>query len=339
MEPVRYGLIGMGRWARGVHLKVLNQIPEAEIVALSSRSEENLKAASALAKGEPKLYRDYRQLLSDPEVEAVVICTPNHTHAELTRQALEAGKHVFCEKPLALSLDEHRSLSRLAEEKGLALQVGFELRYAPMFTRLKRMVDEGEVGKVGLLWCHLFRAPLSKGWRMDREASGGLFLELCSHYVDLLNWFSNSRPVSAFATAGNFTGHVDYDHVALTLEYENGVKGSLLVSLFAPEDMRIRLGVVGDRARCEVDILGRTLEVKERGTGISSTHHFPPPLGIEEPGFPGTYAQHLEFIRCVREGRKPRPGAEESAWTLAVALAAEESMAKGQKIAVPQVEV
>ena len=101
MAPLKYGLIGMGRWAREVHIPVLNQIEEAEIVALSSRSEENLRRAAEVAKGSPRLYRDYRQLIEDPEVEAVAI-THNETSVglinplrELAAVAKEHGKLVF----------------------------------------------------------------------------------------------------------------------------------------------------------------------------------------------------------------------------------------------------
>lgn len=338
MAPLKYGLIGMGRWAREVHIPVLNQIERAEIVALSSRSEENLRRAAERAKGEPRLYRDYRQLLVDPEVEAVVICTPNHTHPQIAREALEAGKHVFCEKPLALTLEEHRELGRLAEERGLVLQVGFELRHAPMFLRLRRAVEEGEFGRLGLLWCCIVRGPLLPGWRADRAQSGGIIVEVLSHYLDLFNWLAGEGPKSVFCRADWLTDHFDYDRLSMVVEYGEGLKGVLVASFFCPAVKEVKFGAIGERARAEASIVERTMSVAHED-GRREELHFPPPQGVDEPGYPGTYHQHLAFIECVEEGREPPTGARESALALAVALAAEESVKAGKPVEVPKVGV
>lgn len=339
MASLKYGLIGMGRWAREVHIPVLNQIEGAEIFALSSRSEENLKRAAEVAKGSPRLYRDYRQLLEAQEVEAVVICTPNYTHARIAREALEAGKHVFCEKPLALTLEEHSELSRLAREKELTLQVGFELRHAPQFEKLSRMVEEGEFGRLGLLWCHIVRGPLPRGWRADRSQSGGIVVEVLSHYFDLFNWLSKGRPEKVFCQADTMKEHYfDYDRLHILIEYEGGLRASLLASFFCPATKEVKFGAIGDRAVAEVFVIVREMSILHED-GRREELHFPPPQGIEEPGYPGTYFQHLSFIRCVKEREEPAAGAKESAMALAVALAAEKSAGTGKVIKVPKEEV
>ncbi|HIE08907.1 MAG TPA: Gfo/Idh/MocA family oxidoreductase [Armatimonadetes bacterium] len=335
MAVLKYGLIGMGRWAREVHIPVLNQIEGAEIVALSSRSEENLKKAAEVAKGEPRLYQDYRQLLQDPEVEAVVICTPNHTHAKIAKEALEAGKHVFCEKPLALTLEEHVELSRLAEERGLVLQVGFELRHAPKFRRLHRMVKEGELGSVGLFWCHILRGPLLPGWRADKSQSGGIIVEVLSHYLDLFNWLSGGRPARLFCRADILGQHFDHDRLSIFVEYESGPRAVLIASFFCPAVKEVKFGAVGDKGAVEASIIERRMAVAYED-GRREELHFPPPEGVEEPGYPGTYFQHLSFIRCVKEGEAPEAGARESALALAMALAAERSVESGGMVEVPE---
>src|SRR5579872_1941947 len=107
MSQVGFGIIGMGDWAREVHIPNLLQLPDARIVALASRSEERLQAGRAAsgAGTNPALYRDYHDLLHDPEVSAVIVCTPNDTHEALSLEVLQAGKHLLCEKPLSFTLE------------------------------------------------------------------------------------------------------------------------------------------------------------------------------------------------------------------------------------------
>jgi len=140
-DKVRYGIIGIGRWAREVHIPTLNRIDQAEITALSSRNDENLMAGLKVAKGHPKTFKNYHDLLDCPDVDAVIIATPNHTHGEIALRALKKGKHVFCEKPLAITLEECDEIIETTAKTGKVLQVGLELRYARQLCRSQRNPD------------------------------------------------------------------------------------------------------------------------------------------------------------------------------------------------------
>ena len=146
MEAVRWGILSVsGHYALRVHTP-LSRLPEARIVAIASRDEA--KAAAAAARfGIGRSYSSYAALLADPEVEAVYIPLPNNLHAELTAKALDAGKHVLCEKPLAMNAAEARSMAARAREKGLLLMEAFMYRFHPQWLRAKEILDSGEIGR------------------------------------------------------------------------------------------------------------------------------------------------------------------------------------------------
>ncbi|MBC8244813.1 MAG: Gfo/Idh/MocA family oxidoreductase [Verrucomicrobia bacterium] len=205
--PVNIGVIGCGVWGREL-LKTLATIPSAPVVAVSDTYPAYLRRG---LRGAPKAkgYRSHTELLADENVQAVVIATPTHQHRECVQAALEAGKHVYCEAPMAHTIDDARAIGNAAETAPkLNFQVGLQTRSDPQRHFLIEFIRTGAMGKNALAkgqwhkktsWRRV--SPNTErqkelNWRLDRERSLGLIGEIGVHQVDALGWFMNERPVA-----------------------------------------------------------------------------------------------------------------------------------------------
>lgn len=196
---IAFGLIGCGAIANR-HLRSLIRCPEATLTAVCDVREEAMErvAAEYLAgtgqRGGIARYRDVQDLLGDKSVEAVIIATPSKLHADLAKQAMEAGKHVMLEKPMALSLRDAESIVSLARERKAVVQLCHQLRYKPVMARTKELVSSGAMGRVylGVVSMRLQRSRSyyeAAPWRGTWEQDGGMLLNQGIHLIDLLQWF------------------------------------------------------------------------------------------------------------------------------------------------------
>lgn len=234
-NKVKFGMIGTG--SRGAYLlKHLKGIDSGDCVALCDLKPEALQRGKDTIGGNPKLYKDYRELLADKDVEAVLIATPLYVHYPITKDAIEAGKHVFCEKCLVFTPQEVYALRDLASKhSNQILQTGLQRRYSQYYALVKKMVDNGDLGDVthitgqwhrngtGSLW-----TDKPDNWRIDKTKSGGLTAELCSHQVDVADWMFGSAPEYVVGVGGIDTfkgGHWQvYDNISLIFVYPGGRK-------------------------------------------------------------------------------------------------------------------
>ena len=236
---VQYGIIGTG--GRGqYHIKHFNWVGDSgRCVALCDVYEPNLQAGIKLSKDKPQGYKDYRELLARKDIEAVVIATPLYMHFPITRDALLAGKHVFCEKSLVFKPEEVHALRKLcAEHPKQVLQVGLQRRYSKFYQTAKMMIEKGTIGEVTHAYAQWHRNPgwtmkpdpkrqKDLNWRLYREFSGGLVAELASHQIDVADWFFNAQPEFVVGV-GDLTWRKDgrdvLDNVQLIFKYPKGQK-------------------------------------------------------------------------------------------------------------------
>ena len=236
-EVARIGMIGVG--SRGqYHMHNLQGIPHARIVALCDTYPVNLEAAHALCP-DAKTYSDYRALLEDPEIDGVVISTPLYNHAVITLDAMAAGKHVFCEKSMALTMDECKSVYDAYMASDRVLFYGMQRMYDPKYIEGVQRIREGLIGDVVGMRCHWFRnadwrRPVpspeleqSINWRLYRAYSGGLMTELATHQLEVCNWVAGKVPVECVGM-GDIVywkdGREVYDSVNVTYRYSDGRK-------------------------------------------------------------------------------------------------------------------
>ncbi|WP_290791616.1 Gfo/Idh/MocA family protein [Flavihumibacter sp. UBA7668] len=233
---IKVGVIGCGDRGRGL-MMVMKQLPELfEIRAICDVLDFQLENAGKIVKDQPvKSFKDYRSLLDDSSIQAIVIATPLHLHYVMSVAALAAGKHVFQEKTMTYSIEEALDLvSKVKLHPRQIFQVGHQYRYVPLYYRVKEMIDKGYLGKVTQIDCRWdrnasWRRPVPPGysdrqinWRMYKEYSGGLVAELLSHQIDFINWAFNTHPDEVLGTGGiDFykDGRETYDNVQVLLRY------------------------------------------------------------------------------------------------------------------------
>ena len=320
-DQVRIGIVGLGRWAKQVHIPTLALIPEARVTAICARREESIAEASALCPQPVTKFQDYRALAASDEVDAVVVSTPNNLHEPISAAALEAGKHVFVEKPLGFTLEGCRRLCALAEDGHLVLQVGYELPYAPPFARGLKMIRDGAIGQPSIVWSNVIRDFIVKrGWRGNKEESGGVLLEMASHYINLVDYLADARPLAVAAFGGSRLID-DLDFGWALIHYDNQVVGSLCSCMFGSGPMEIAAGALGTEGSIEMSVDGRTIALYRRGSDQPEVTELPEGTSLAEYGHWGTYEEKVDFVSCIREGRRPlvdgRAGMRAVALTLA----------------------
>lgn len=245
VEPVRVGVIGTG-FAATLHLTALRSLPETQLVAVCSRRADRALAA-ALDHGVPTHTTDFRELIQDPEVEAVIVATPPHLHHAMVLAALEAGKHVLCEKPLARNLAEARDLVRIVERVGVVAMVNHQLRFLPLRARIKQLIDSDFLGEPHAATVVAHRSSLNDpydrpfGWLMEQEKAGGILGATGPHHIDALRWWFGEVKSVAGATAtmvprrrlpdSSTMARVDADdNYAVLLRFANGAIGTIHVT-------------------------------------------------------------------------------------------------------------
>lgn len=255
-DAVRYGMIGTG--SRGTYLlKHLKNINAGKCVALCDINPEHLKNGVTTIGGNPRTYTDYHELLAQKDIDAVFVITPLFVHFPLTRDALLAGKHVFCEKCLVFKPEEVHALTALTEEHPKQiLQTGLQRRYSAFYQMVKDMVDKKVLGDVHHIHAQWHRNMINKpsrlwtmkpggeknidNWRVYRSMSGGLTAELTSHQVDVADWMFGSRPefVMGLGSLDMLKDGRDvYDNIQLIYKYPQGQKltySSISTNQFLP---------------------------------------------------------------------------------------------------------
>jgi predicted dehydrogenase len=208
MTPIRTAIIGTGFMGR-MHLEAIRRLESVEVAAIAGRTAE---AAQRLAVGFniPRIANDYREILRDPEIDAVHICTPNVRHFSIAKEALQAGKHVLCEKPLAVSTEEGKELVALAAHHKLRNCVCHNLRYYPMVQQIRRLCEAGDLGEILVLQGTYFQDWLlydtDWNWRVDAGAGGPsrCMADIGSHWFDMAEHVTGLRVTSLCADLQTF---------------------------------------------------------------------------------------------------------------------------------------
>ncbi len=192
-KTIRVGLLGSGRWADQVHAPGLVSHPQADLVAVCSPTPEHVEAL-AHRHNVTNAFTDYREMLAHDDLDAVVVASTNATHYPICMAALERGLHVFCEKPIGMTLDEARRLHTTADKAGVKHMVAFTCRWLPHAIHTKQLIDEGYIGSP----YHLTVTKMAgyagteapRRWRFDKERSGGgVLADLGVHVIDLARWY------------------------------------------------------------------------------------------------------------------------------------------------------
>ena len=259
MEKLRIGIIGCGGIANGKHMPAIKNTGLAEIVAFCDIIEEKaLNARENYGSKDSKCFVDYRELLEIKDIDAVCVCTPNISHCEITVAALKAGKHVMCEKPMAMNFQEADLMTRTAKECGKLLTIGYQNRFRPDSIYLKKECEKGTFGEIYFAKARALRRRAVPVWGVfleEDKQGGGPLIDIGTHALDLtLYMMNNYKPKYAVGTTyhklnnqtqtGNIWG--DWDREKFTVEdsafgfvvMENGAT-IIIESSWAPNTLEV----------------------------------------------------------------------------------------------------
>ena len=265
---LKIAVIGTGGWARKVHVPGVKSHPGAELVAVCSRTRENVEA---MAKDfdVPNAITDYRDVLSLPGLDGVVVCTTAASHHPIAMAAIERGLHVFCEKPLGLTLAETREMNEAAQAAGVKNMVAFTTRFVPHAIYVKQLLEQNYLGGVYLMNLSKMagyagpQAPMR--WRYEKALAGaGVLADLGSHAIDQALWYfgpiksvCSTLPQFVPARPHRDTGEMcpcDVDDAnALLVEFQSGVQGVLHISWVAQKGRSQTLSICGSEGTLVLD--------------------------------------------------------------------------------------
>ena len=267
-DTVNIGVIGTGSRGGGL-TSVINRIDNIRVVACADILPFRLQQGADRAKGSVKAYKDYRKLLDNKDVDAVIVSTPFSTHGKIAMDALDAGKHVYCEKTLTKGYDEIDQLVKMAKRSPLIVQTGHQYHSSRLYTHVVEEIKNGKIGKIAAFECQWnrngnWRRPVPEpkekyermvNWRMYREYSGGLVAELCSHQIDFANWVLGETPAQVMGVGGIDywkDGRETFDNIHLIYTYPNGVDAEFTcLTSNAKDDYQIK--VMGDQGTITLD--------------------------------------------------------------------------------------
>ena len=241
---MKWGILATGTIARKFADTVNHMDPEAEkLIACASRNLEHGKAF-AEKYGIPKVYGSYGEMMTDSEVEAVYIATPNNFHYENCRMCLEAGKHVLCEKPFTLSTEQAQELFDLAEEKGLFIMEAFWIRFLPAYDKLRAMLRDGVIGEVNRITSQF--GFVAEGARRERkfksELGGGALLDIGIYNLGFFHMITETAP-EGFQSEVHMTEYGTDNYSEIELEYPGGCSGHCIQAIGKQLDRNARIGI------------------------------------------------------------------------------------------------
>jgi myo-inositol 2-dehydrogenase/D-chiro-inositol 1-dehydrogenase len=330
-RTVRVGVIGVGRIG-SMHAELLaRQVPGAAVTCVSDAHDETARAVGERL-GVPAGPID--ELLASPDVDAVAICTSTDTHADLIVAAAEAGKAIFCEKPVSLDLAELDRALAAVEAAGVPFQIGFNRRFDPAHAEVSRAVTEGEVGEVQLLRISS-RDPAPPPIEYVRS-SGGIFLDMTIHDFDMARFVARSEVVEVYARGAvrvdpAFGEADDVDTAVIVLEHENGCLTTIDNSRQAVYGYDQRVEVFGSAgmAVSENPLAHSTIVRTASGVRAATLPYF-----FLERYIPSYVREWEAFVSAVATGTTPPVGPADARAPLVIGLAAWRSLREGRPVRV-----
>jgi len=335
-RKLQVGVLGAGRIGK-VHIANLaTQIPNAQLAAVADVYTEQ---ASAVAQqfGAPRVFGNYKELLRRDDVDAVAICTPTDTHYEVILEAASAGKHIFCEKPIELSLDRIREINEHVEKSGVHFMVGFNRRFDPNFQKIHDMVKAGKIGAPEILRItSRDPAPPSEAFL---RSSGGIFFDMTIHDFDMARYLMGSEIVEVYARAKVLVDPIfrrvnDWDTALVSLRFENGAVGAIDNS---------RRAVYGYDQRAEVFGSGGMVAISNNAPDNHvyfdpSGGHSSPPLNFFMERYTESYRREMQaFVESVLENRPVPVGGADGLAAVVIGIAATKSARENRPVALAEV--
>ena len=318
MKKVKVGFISFAHMHAASYLFGMLKRDDVEVIGIADEDAERVRPYS-VDRGIP-YYADYNELLAQ-ELDAVVICSENARHAEITKRAAAAGKHVLCEKPLGLSEAEMLEMIQVCKDNGVQLMTAFPCRYISSVRQAKEAIDAGQIGDI-LAMKGTNRGTMPGGWFIEREKSGGgAVLDHTVHVMDLMHWFTGSKAEEVYAHAETLFNDTEIDDAGMVhVKFANGV-----VAVLDPSWSRNRtfptwgdvtLEIIGTKGVLNIDSFAQKNDVYSDVTGKASGSFWGDDM---DEGLVNS------FVESIRDGKPVEITGEDGYLSARVAIAAYES--------------
>ena len=335
MKKINVAVAGLGRIGK-IHLKNLSRnFPEVEVVAVMDVFDESKAIADEF--NVPIFVKDYDELLAVPGVDAVVICSPTDTHADYVVKAAKAGKQIFCEKPLDLSLDRVKEVLTVVEKNGVKLMLGFNRRFDPEFKKIKQLVLNDAIGDPQIIKI-TSRDPGPPPVSYIK-VSGGMFLDMTIHDFDMARYISGKQVKEVFAKGAVMVDPEigkagDIDTAVITLTFNDGTLAVIDNCRKAVYGYDQRLEVFGSKGMAQAENNFPNNHKLYTETGISSDL----PLHFFLERYDASYNQEIrEFIDVLVSGGKMPVDGNDGLLSIAIGLAAKKSVAEGRPVKIEEI--
>ena len=335
-SKIGVGVIGTGRIG-ALHIEHLAQnIPEAELIAICSL---DVPAVESLAKqfNIPKTTDDYTALLADPQIEAILVASATNTHVEMSQAAAQAGKHVFCEKPISLDLEQIDETLAIVEEAGVKFQVGFNRRFDASFMRVREAVAAGEIGEPHILRI-TSRDPAPPPIEYVK-VSGGIFLDMTIHDFDMARYLVGDEVIEVYAVGGvrvdpQIGAAGDIDTAVITLRFQNGVIATIDNSREAVYGYDQRVEVFGSKGMVTA---ANPLTDTVTFSGSEGTRAASPPYFFVERYKPAFLSELRAFLACIRKDTPPPVTGKDGRAPVVIGVAALKSLRENRPILLSEI--
>ncbi|GIP34792.1 Gfo/Idh/MocA family protein [Paenibacillus sp. J2TS4] len=322
---LKVGMISFAHGHANSYFQALMNIPGVVVAGIADEVKSRVEALTE--RHSIAYYEDYRKLL-ETDIDAVVICSENVHHAQLTIDSAKAGKHVLCEKPLGISVEEMKEMIRVCKDNGVQLMTAFPCRYITAVTEAKAAIERGEIGEI-LAIKGTNRGTMPGSWFIEPSLSGGgAVLDHTVHVMDLMNWILDSKVTEVYAEAGTLFHEIGVDDAGLVhVKFENGIVAVIDTSWSRPKSFPtwgdVTMEIIGTKGVISVDSFAQKNEVFNDDSVKAKWSSWAD--GMDEGLVRG-------FLDAIREQREVPITGEDGLRSAEVALAAYESIKKGQPV-------
>jgi predicted dehydrogenase len=342
-DTILMGVIGTGN--RGTwETEIMKDTPGIKVVACCDIYPPHLANGLKYAEKGAKGYEDYRKLLENKDLDAVLICTPQYLHYQMALDTLEAAKHIICQKTMTMNAAEALSLSKAVKHSRSVFQVAYQWQSSLLFHEVRNMIRNGDCGQITHIRCNYnrntnWRTPVEDpqyerllNWRMYREYSGGLMAELCSHQINVVNWFLGALPRKVTGLGGIDywkDGRETYDNVTTIFEYPAGIKATFqaittnafenvsmifmgtegCITLRKEEGQEAHFYAEPKQVKKVLEEENESVEAITSATRRAWARSEPISITVEnntKDDYETTMAMFLDFVDCVRNGKMPQ---------------------------------
>ncbi len=336
MKQLNIGIIGAGRIGKVHMASITYNVPTARVLGITDVFKDGLQEL-ADKYGIPKIYNDYKEMLADEEIDAVLVCSSTDTHADISIEAAEAGKHVFCEKPVDLTPEKVKAVIAAVEKAGVKLQVGFNRRFDHNFAHVRSLINDGKVGNLELIKI-TSRDPEPPSAEYA-AVSGGMFLDMTIHDFDMARFLAGSDVTEVYVNATCLVDPAigeagDVDTAIINLKFANGALGVIDNSRRAAYGYDQRIEVFGS--------LGAAMAANDTPTNVTVMNA--DGVSTDKPlyFFLERYMQSfrdemIQFVDAVQNDKPTPTTGLDGLNSILVALAAKKSVAEGRAVKISEI--